>query len=361
MGSDADAVRPMQMTGAGEKKTAARNTLPPDLAEAAVEVCRRLLGVEATPVPASGPIPKKYKRRQLSSIRLAVGTTTLFATRRRHARYAKHEAAALTTLEPLGAPVPKLLAGGGEWLIQQDVGRFRLTQKLQGASESEGIALLDAAVAALWQCQDAGAKAALGAGLKNLGGYGPLLETPAKLGKILKAPAPKLAAERILPLIRAPERVFIKWDARPANAIVAENGAIFWIDWEEWGLRCRLDDLVWLLCDEWVPFWPEAEDALINRQIRSRATPFPPESRGAETYVAAFGTLHLLLRLNVILKTKGAAGWWDEEDCHAHELLGVTRNCAVRLLSRAAHWASKVPEFEPLAGWIRSLPERLPA
>ena len=151
----------------------------------------------------------------------------------------------MTTLEPLGASVPKLLAGGGEWLIQQDVGRFRLTQKLQGASEFEGIALLDAAVAALWQCQDAGAKAALGAGLKNLGGYGPLLETPAKLGKILKAPAPKLAAERILPLICAPERVFIKWDARPANAIVAENGAIFWIDWEEWGLRCLILLTIW--------------------------------------------------------------------------------------------------------------------
>ena len=360
MGSDADAVRLMQMARAGKKMTSASHA-PPDLAEAAVEACRRLLGVEARPAPASGPIPKQYKRRQLNSIRLAVGTTTLFATRRRHARYAKHEAAALTTLSRLGAPVPKLLAGAGEWLIQQDVGRIRLTQKLQGASQSEGIALLDSAIDALWRCQDAGAKAALGAGLKNLGGYGPLLETPAKLGKILKAPPPILAAERILPLIRAPERVFIKWDARPANAIVAENGAIFWIDWEEWGVRCRLDDLVWLVCDEWVPFWPEAEDALIARQIRSRAAPFPPETCGAATYVAAFGTLHLLLRLNVILKTKGAAGWWNEEDCHAHELLGVTRNCALRLLSRAAHWASQVPEFERLAAWIRTLPEQLPA
>lgn len=348
------------MVVAGKKMTAASRAVPPDLTKAAIDICRQLLGVEAQPMPSAGPMPKKYKRRQLSSVRLAVGATTVFAIRRRHARYAKHEAGALMALRKFGAPVPRLLAGRGEWLIQQDVGRLRLTQKLHGASESEGISLLDAAIDALWRCQDAGAKAALGTGLKNLGGYGALLETPAKLGKVLGLPAPKLAAERILPLIRAPERVFVKWDARPANAIVAENGAIFWIDWEEWGLRCRLDDLIWLVCDEWVPFWPGAEDALIARQIRSRAVPFPRGADEAETYVAAFGTLHLLLRLNVILKTKGAGGWWDEEDCHAHELLGVTRNCALRLLSRAAHWASKVPEFQPLANWICSLPGQLP-
>ncbi len=312
----------------GQKRASQR-----ELAEAAVEACRRLLGVEAVPETLKTIPPDNYKRRQLNSIRLVAGAATVIASRRRAVQLAGRETAALTALGMYRAPAPRLLAAEGQWLIQEDVGRTRLSERLQGMNRSDGLALLAAAADGLWRCQEAGAKAGLAAQGVELGGYDKLMAATAKLAGILKIPAPEFAPDRIRPLIAAPESVFIKWDARPATAILSDHGAVLWIDWEEWGRRCRLDDLVWLVCDEWVPDWGEAEDAWVAGEIRAHAAPFAgvPE---AERYFAAFGTLHLLLRLGVILITKGAGGWWDEDLAHAHDLIGVTRECALRLISR---------------------------
>jgi hypothetical protein len=340
---------------AGQKRASQR-----ELAEAAVEACRRLLGVEAVPETLKKTPPDNYKRRQLSSIRLIAGAATVIASRRRSVQLAGRETAALTAMGLCRAPAPRLLAAEGLWLIQEDVGRTRLSQKLQGMNRSDGLALLAAAADGLWRCQEAGAKAGLAAQGVELTGYDKLMAAPAKLAEILKIPAPEFAQQKIRPLIAAPESVFIKWDARPANAIVSDAGAVLWIDWEEWGRRCRLDDLVWLVCDEWVPDWGEAEDEWVAREIRAHAAPFAG-LREAERYFAAFGTLHLLLRLGVLLITKGAGGWWDEDLAHAHDLIGVTRECALRLISRAARFAAKVEELQPLGEWTTSLPGRLPA
>lgn len=342
--------------GAGPPRVSRR-----ELAEAAVEACRRLLGVEATPEQWGGGPPPHYKRRQLNSIRLIAGEATVIASRRRDAQVGQREAAALTALGAHRAPAPRLFAADGEWLIQEDMGRMRLSQKLQDAKESEGIGLLAAAAQGLWRCQEAGAKAGLAAHGGELTGYDKLLAAPARLAGLLKIPAPEIAAERIQPLIAAPESVFIKWDARPANAILADDGALFWIDWEEWGRRCRLDDLVWLVCDEWVPDWNDAGEEWIGREIHAHAAPFAGGVREAERYFVAYGALHLLVRVAVILTTKGREGWWDEELVHAHDLIGVTRACVLRLLSRAERFAAKVEAMSPLAEWIATLPARLPA
>jgi len=330
---------------------------PADMAETAAAACRRLLGVEAA--PADAPVPGAHGRRQFNSLRMAAGAASLIVSRRSNLPAARREAAALIGLGAQQAPAPRLLAAEGEWLIQEDVGRTLLAQKLHGAGERKGIALLQAAAAALWRCQEAGARAGLAAQGIELAGYDRLLAAPGRVAAALKTAAPAIPAEKILPLIRAPEHVFVKWDARPAKAIVREDGAVFWIGWEDWGRRCRLDDLVWLLCDEWVPHWPRGEDALIAREARAQAAPFGGDAAAAAAYVAAFGALHLLLRLDLILRAKGTGDWWDGQACLALGLIGVTREGALRLVARAARLAAKVEALKPLAAWIESFPEKI--
>lgn len=337
----------------------ARADAPADLAAAAAAACRRLLGVEAAPAPTA-PLPAGYKRRQMNSVKLVAGNVILIASRRHNASYGRREAETLLALGREHAPAPRLLAAEGEWLIQEYVGHTRLSEKLHRADAREAAALMEAAAQALWRCQDAGARARLGAPRDSLEGYRRLLAAPTQLGDLLKAKAPEFPREAMLAAITAPERAFIKWDARPANAVLGDDGTVFWIDWEEWGLRCRLDDLVWLVCDEWTPDLGEAEDAFVARHVRDRNTAFA-DARAAQAYYDAYGALHLLIRAGVILTTKGAGGWWDAEECLAHEVVGVTRPCVARLLGRAARLAARAEATKPLAAWIATLPERLPA
>ena len=339
------------------KATAASKAV--ELATAAVEAARRLLGVEAVPEQRP-PMPQPYKRRHLNSIRLRCGAATFIATRRRDAKFAKHETDVLFAFGAKRAPAPRVLAAEGEWLIQEDVGEKRVIEPLQSMAAAEGIALLERAAAALWRCHDAAAGEKFVAEAQEFGGADRLIAAPGRLGEVLQAPAPPLPDEKILSLIRPPEAVFVKWDARPANAILNSGGAVFWIDWEEWGRRCRLDDLVWLVCDEWVPDFGPGEDEFIARQIRGRTAAFADGVRGAEAYVAAFGALHCLLRLDIIMRAKGRDAWWSKENCLAYDLIGVTRECALRLLARAQRLAAKVDVMTPLAEWAATLPGRLP-
>lgn len=332
-----------------------------ELAEAAVEACRRLLGVSAQPEPWAGAPPAHYVRRQLNSIRLVSGAATVIATRRRNAQLAAREADTLTALGAARAPAPRLLAAEGEWIMQEDVGRTRLSQRLQKADAKTGIGLLTAAAQALWRCHDAVRGKGFVAQAPVFDGTDRLMAAPAKLGKLLNAPAPSLPEDKVLALIRPPEAVFVKWDARTANAILDRKGDIFWIDWEEWGRRCRFDDLVWLVCDEWVPDFGRAEDEFIARQIRARADSFPGGLARAEAYVAAFGALHAILRVDILMRTKAAGDWWDEELAHTHDLIGVTRGCVARMLSRAGRLAAKIDVLAPLSHWVASLPDKLPA
>jgi len=330
-----------------------------ELATGAVEAVRRLLGVDAVP-ERRPPMPQPYKRRHLNSIRMRCGAVSFIATRRRDSKFAKHETDILFALGAKRAPAPRVLAAEGEWLIQEDVGAKRVIEPLQAMAAGEGIALLERAAAALWRCHDAAAGESFVAEAAEFGGADRLIAGPARLGDLLRVPAPAFAEEKILSLIRPPEAVFVKWDARPANAILNSTGAVYWIDWEEWGRRCRLDDLVWLLCDEWVPDFGAAEDEFVARQVRGRNAPFADGARGAETYVAAFGALHCLLRLDIILRSKGRDAWWSTENCLAYDLIGVTRECSLRLIARAQRLAANVETMAPLAEWMAALPGRLP-
>jgi hypothetical protein len=49
--------------------------------------------------------------------------------------------------------------------------------------------------------------------------------------------------------------------------MVASDDQVAWFDWERSGTRCRLDDVVWLPCDEFTLDVPEIEARLIDHYL----------------------------------------------------------------------------------------------
>jgi hypothetical protein len=145
---------------------------------------------------------------------------------------------------------------------------------------------------------------------------------------------------------------FIKWDARPGNALVGENNQVYWIDWEHAGKRNRLDDMAWILGDEYVPDWPELEDRLLAQYVPEFAGPM--NDADAFEYLMAYGSFHMVVRLGLILKYMDGE-WWNLEHCLAEDKVGVTLECAQRLCQRGGRWSARNPLTAPLSDWFRQI------
>ncbi len=330
----------------------------PAIPDDAAEAVRRLLKVAAEAV---APPPMPYRRQLPSSFRIRVETKgkprSVIATCRKMPARSRKEARVLTVLNHADAPAPRLLAYDGAWLIQEDLGHHRLSQLLDGADPVTGERLVDDALRALGRCQQAGNRGGLQNKVPLVDGRKIQLGGAAAVAELLGMDPPPLPEAIAASLDAAPRRHFIKWDARPGNAIVTEDGRTCWIDWEH---ACRgepLEDVVWLLCDEWLPDWPQVEQRLIRRHLGSL---FGNDPDGRHhTYFTVFAVLHMTVRLQMILRRKGDGPWWRKDACLEHDLLGVTRDTAVRLARRAARWAGASPATGPLAPWLGTVAARL--
>ena len=209
----------------------------------------------------------------------------------------------LRAIHARGAAVPKVLAFDGTWMIQEDLGVRRLSQVLFTASSAEGKTWLTAALASLAQIHRTGREAGLAQRVPPIGAKTQwllkLVDTPRRLGEHLGLPAPSLPETELLDRLRFRGSQFIKWDARPGNAIALDDGRVAWFDWEHCGCRNGPEDVAWLLGDEYVPDWPDVEDQLLKRNLPLYAGETDPDE--ARTYLAIFGTLHMCVRLALIL------------------------------------------------------------
>jgi hypothetical protein len=324
--------------------------------ESAARACERLLGTTALRVESPGG-------RMRRSIRVFLKDRSVIVTQRRHPARAQLEAEVLRALGAQGAPVPQLLSFDGAWLIQEDLGPNRLSQTLAAMREAEGEALLVKALAGLAAAQRAGQASGLDRQVVTIGtGADWLLKlasTHERIGGQLKLPTPVLQTDR-LPERLSPQRpTFIKWDARPANAVVRSDASVAWFDWEHCGCRDPLDDLVWLLCDEYTPDWPEAEARLIARFLPSFSNGSAPGV--AHDYLMTFGTLHSCIRLSLILTEKAGGPWWNTQRCLDHDSVGVTLEMALRVCRRAARCAARGELTQGLSPWLLSIAEHLQA
>ena len=124
------------------------------LADEATEACRRLLGAAVLRAEPLGG-------RRRGSVRVLLGDRSVVATKRKRAERARLEAEVLRARGARGAPVPRLVAFDGAWLIQEDLGATRLPQALAAGDGVETEALLDAALSALAATHRAGRSAGL--------------------------------------------------------------------------------------------------------------------------------------------------------------------------------------------------------
>ena len=291
--------------------------IPP---ESAALACLNLIGIEPDRIEYPGG-------KSRCSVRAVGAAKSFVVTRRKHAARAALEAGVLSELHAAGAPVPAVLAFDGEWLIQQDLGERRLSAAL-GAADVHCVGNWAArAAAGLLLCQRAAQKAALWQRVAPIGvtpeWLAELLSTPGRVAGQLGVPDPDIGAV-IRPAQLTPRQFsFVKWDARPGNALLLDNGAddggAAWIDWEHCGARDALDDLAWLLCDEYMPD----------------------------------------MRLFLVLKHKGEGAWWNPEACERTDRIGVTAQAARRLCARGARWSGRWPGGAHMSKFFADADKRL--
>lgn len=295
------------------------------------------------------------------SVRVQIGAQRLIVTHRKNINRAKLESAALRILNQHSAPVPHLIAYRDNYLIQQDVGLHRLSQSMKSGNSTEILVLLEAALASLQAVHEAGKNSAALLPLITLGNTPGWLEkfvkSAARLGTALELEAPVLDYDRLTALLTVEQPRFIKWDARPGNAVVRENGSVIWIDWEHCGRRHPLDDVAWLLTDEYTPWLPSADSQMISRIVPAFANDCSQTQ--AHEYLRVFGTFHSCIRLDMIMRHQEKDGWWDYERCLQLDRMGVVQELAIRVAARAANWAQYSPLTRSLTPWMHAIQDKL--
>ncbi len=302
-----------------------------------IERCEGLLGQKAVDVSFPGG-----KSRDSIRLRLADGTTVI-GTRRSSGNRGLLERRVLSELSVLGAPVPAILARDRDIIIQQDVGTRRLTEVLDGLSPIQTLAWLDRGLESLRAIYQAADQCRWTADVATIGLDRPwrqeFAETPLRLARHFGLPEPQINIESIAKRLRPKRHGLVKWDARPGNAIVADDDTVYWIDWEHCGRRSRIDDAAWLIADEYVTDLGDFENAALNTWVEQLVG----ANKASESleYLAIFGTMHMGIRLGLILSHKGDGPWWSHEHCLAGDKIGITREAAVRTCRRASRWASR--------------------
>lgn len=319
-----------------------------------MEAGYRLLGEKPSGVETPGG-------RNRDSLRLHLAGRSVIATNRKDRRRAELEVFVLRALARQRAAVPTVLAFDGDWILQEDLGSLRLSEAVAGARRAKAEALLDAAIVALVAVQAAGKAARLAGRVVTLGHdrqwLARFVDTPRRIGGHLGIAAPDLPVEALSEQLAVRRPCFVKWDARPGNAAVRDDQGVAWFDWEHCGCRNSLDDLAWLLGDEYVPDSTEIEARLLNKHLTSFAD--AGGSASAMDYLRSFGTLHMAVRLALILSRKGDRPWHVLGSGLMKDQIGASASQARRTCLRAARWAEETTLLRPLALWYQAVADRL--
>lgn len=321
----------------------------PEVDSDLADKCRELLGSNIARMEYPGGTSR-------DSVRIICedGRVAFASTRSRTAR-ADNERMVLETIAPAGVNTPALLASDDRrLLIQEAIPGVRLTEALAGRKDSYIERRLDNALSSLADIHAAGSAAGLDHRMKALGDSSGwvegLLARPGVIGSFFNVKAPELPFPALNEILAARKPRFVKWDARPGNAIARPDNQVFWIDWEHSGARNRLDDMVWLLADEWVPERPEIEQRLIDAHLERYCDDLS-RSDGSR-YFYAMGVFHLCVRMGLIFRYKKDGSWWSYRKCLAGDKVGVTGKNLRRVCLRGERWAAMNVETEALAEWF---------
>ena len=284
------------------------------------------------------------------------------ATRRKDPFRANLEIKVLKALSKHNVPSPKLIATT-DWklFLQEDLKGKRLSKEIMYADEDKTERLLDSALNGLSQAQKAASKESLDLQMPMIGAKKDwiieLLERPYPIAEFFNESAPELNFRALYQTLRVYKPRFIKWDSRPGNAVVQEDGSVAWYDWEHAGSRNRLDDVAWLITDEFVPNHPAVEARLLEKHLPIFADDKSLED--AKSYLMIYGTFHMLIRLGLMLHNKEEEDWWDIDYCIRKDKVGITLECAQRTCLRASRWAQHSPLTKELSPWLKKIEKKL--
>ena len=286
-----------------------------------------------------------------------MGDSVFVFAKRENKDDAQLEGIVLKTLGDTGY-VPRLRAVVDDWVVQEFLQGNRLPLLINETDSSKKReALVSSALESLIHIHEAAHRANLQHRMPKIGTVDKWLwnRTGAakRISKSIGIMPPELNREKLVSLMDVKRDEFVKWDARPGNAMV-NDGRVVWFDWEDCGRSKALDDLGFMLCDEWTELTAEAE-----ARIKAKFLPFfnrSMTSQKAEDYLTHFGMTHMILRLRLAQKLHTRDGkWWDRDYCLKGDKIGVTSVEMGRLVNRMLRWSDGVAEWQPLRPWLHDV------
>jgi hypothetical protein len=304
---------------------------------------------------------ERMVKSSVRAIRLHIGEDTIVAARRPSDERAELEARVLKELHAHGAPVPDCIGRRGQWVLQSNLDGQRLSVELWKGTRNP-MDLMSSGLSALRDIQDAGRAAGLSNSVAQLGTAliwrTRLAAMPQRLAQVTGVAAPELDTDALGGRMAPARFDLLKWDARPANAMVRPDGRIFWFDWEHCGVRDPLDDAAWFLGDEYAPEnGPGPEDAV------KALLPQDDSRSGDEAlqYLLRFGVFHISVRLALILQKRDEYDGWRDWDMSLElDKVGCTAESFRRTTRHAARWADMSDDLRILAPWFRALEDWCP-
>ncbi len=317
-------------------------------------VCEQLLGQKVSTMDFPGGTHR-------SSFRLILDDgRSVIASRRFNSSRSLYESLVMRRLQKYDAPTPKHYAYNGLVMIQEELPGVRLSDALKDCSAEQYTQMMSRALSSLLDIHRIAKQDALTEAVPIIGCEPDwlisLIDRTALLGNYMGIASPKIPVKQIYGCLLLLKPAFIKWDARPGNAMLGDDGSVKWFDWEHCCARNPMDDMAWLLCDDAVPNYPEAEDQLIDTYLSDFADGRNLED--AKTYLEVFGVHHACIRLCRILDEKGADSWIAYEN-RVSVQLGSQLGIAQQLCKRASRWAGKNPMTAPLEDWLLQVKNRL--
>lgn len=320
------------------RRSAPAYPTPQQIADAA----HRIFGTRVEKMTAPGG-------RKRASIRVHLPDRTVIATYRPATRRRDMELKVLRRLSEEGAGVPKLLGVHDTILFQSDAGSRRLTSELVRCRNEDLEQLVTRTYESLWEIKAAARRSGLVAdvppvatGLEWLRDF---THEARNLSSRLGVRSPRL---KLAPLAQSLVTLpvdFIKWDARPGNAAVQDDGSIVWFDWEHAGRRRGVEDFAFLLGDEFWTLPPTQSLSLFARSCPHDPDPLMPLLR-------RFSTMQIVQRISLIESQQRKHGWNREDRARRYDRIGTAPELLHRLRDHGIEMALADPLTEPLVDWF---------
>lgn len=325
-----------------------------ELTYAVQEVFNKPAGSVRTFTYGPGRAPRQTRR-------VYFGAESIIATRRTDPRVASREVEILQRLRGGGVAVPRVLGRFGTWFFQEDLGPVTLSQSLNLVKPPDNA--IENALEELRRIWVVGSARGLDRIVPALEGSKWAVALASELLEIASGLGPNRGhftnafLNSFCEALAPTGGTFIRWDARPPNAVCGQGERVWWFDFEHSVCHWALDDLVWFFCDETIPDDVDSV-TLLERACadvtRECSSLLPP---AALDYAGCLALFHCCWRLSKVTSKEYAGlstGW---EDCVINDWPGSFVS-ALRLCDRGARMSYLSAITRPFESVFKDLGER---